>query len=167
MPYESEAGAMLSFVRTPGAEMRPVALLAAAFALTSACAADASAQSYPVRPVRVIVPLAPGGGNDTLARFMAKPLSEALGQQHRGQRPAAVRATGVQGQGGPERLLGRLQPSRDLVGAAQVVMMLRRRRVRHPRRLGIPVAKFNLRTRPLARPCVPRETPRRGEASDR
>ena len=81
MPYESEAGAMLSFVRTPSAEMRPVALLAAAFALTSACAADASAQSYPVRPVRVIVPLAPGGGNDTLARFMAKPLSEALGQQ--------------------------------------------------------------------------------------
>jgi tripartite-type tricarboxylate transporter receptor subunit TctC len=81
MPYESEAGAVLSSVRTPGSEMRPVVLLAAAFALNSACAADASAQSYPVRPVRVIVPLAPGGGNDTLARFMAKPLSEALGQQ--------------------------------------------------------------------------------------
>jgi tripartite-type tricarboxylate transporter receptor subunit TctC len=39
-----------------------------------------AAQSYPVRPVRVIVGLAPGGGTDTITRVMAQKLSEMLGQ---------------------------------------------------------------------------------------
>ena len=43
-------------------------------------AAGAAAQSYPVRPVRVIVGLAPGGGTDTITRVMAQRLSELLGQ---------------------------------------------------------------------------------------
>jgi tripartite-type tricarboxylate transporter receptor subunit TctC len=43
-------------------------------------AADVSAQSYPVRPVRVIVGLAPGGGTDTITRVMTQKLSELLGQ---------------------------------------------------------------------------------------
>ena len=42
--------------------------------------AHAQAQGYPVKPVRLIVPLAPGGGNDTLARYMGKYLTESLGQ---------------------------------------------------------------------------------------
>jgi len=40
----------------------------------------AVAQPYPARPVRVIVPLAPGGGSDYTARFIGARLSERLGQ---------------------------------------------------------------------------------------
>ena len=40
----------------------------------------ARAQSYPTRPVRVLVPLAPGGSMDTIARALSQKLSEAMGQ---------------------------------------------------------------------------------------
>ena len=39
------------------------------------------AQSYPVRPVRVIVPVAAGGANDTATRLVMQKLSASLGQQ--------------------------------------------------------------------------------------
>jgi tripartite-type tricarboxylate transporter receptor subunit TctC len=42
---------------------------------------SASAQSYPARTVRVIVPVAAGGANDVTARLMGQWLSERLGQQ--------------------------------------------------------------------------------------
>jgi tripartite-type tricarboxylate transporter receptor subunit TctC len=38
------------------------------------------AQNYPSRPLRVLVPLAPGGGMDTVTRALAQSLSESLGQ---------------------------------------------------------------------------------------
>jgi len=40
-----------------------------------------AAQTFPHRPIRLVVPLAPGGTNDTLARFISDRLAERLGQQ--------------------------------------------------------------------------------------
>jgi tripartite-type tricarboxylate transporter receptor subunit TctC len=56
----------------------PAALaLAASIGLVS----QACAQAFPSRPIRLVVPLAPGGTNDTLARNISDRLGERLGQQ--------------------------------------------------------------------------------------
>ena len=52
-------------------------LSAVLFAFT----ATAISQSYPNRPIRFIVPYAPGGSTDTLARAIGQKLAESLGQQ--------------------------------------------------------------------------------------
>ena len=44
-------------------------------------AAPAAAQEYPVKPIRMIVPFAPGGPNDVLGRIVALKVSEQIGQQ--------------------------------------------------------------------------------------
>jgi tripartite-type tricarboxylate transporter receptor subunit TctC len=55
--------------------------LAAAAAALPVVSRIAWAQTYPSRPVRIIVGFAPGGGTDVVARLIAQELSERLGQQ--------------------------------------------------------------------------------------
>jgi tripartite-type tricarboxylate transporter receptor subunit TctC len=55
--------------------------LAAGAAALPLISRDAIAQTYPTRPVRLIVPTAAGSGNDLVARIMAEWLAERLGQQ--------------------------------------------------------------------------------------
>ncbi len=60
-------------------------------------AIPAAAQQYPSRPVRVIVPLTPGGGVDTIARIVSEHLSTALGQRYVvDNRPGAGGSIGVE-----------------------------------------------------------------------
>ena len=44
-------------------------------------ASPALTQDYPTKPIRLVIPYPPGGGNDTLGRLVAQRLSTALGQQ--------------------------------------------------------------------------------------
>jgi tripartite-type tricarboxylate transporter receptor subunit TctC len=59
--------------------MQTMGLVLAAATLI-ASAASASAEDYPTRPIHVIVPFAPGGGSDFIARFMGVRLGELLGK---------------------------------------------------------------------------------------
>ena len=50
-------------------------------AIACADAGIASAQTYPAKPIRIIVPFAPGGATDILARLIAQTLTDSLKQQ--------------------------------------------------------------------------------------
>jgi tripartite-type tricarboxylate transporter receptor subunit TctC len=60
--------------------MKERALLAALFLATLAGTLPACAQEYPRKAIRLIVPFAPGGGNDTVARAIAHSAGASLGQ---------------------------------------------------------------------------------------
>jgi tripartite-type tricarboxylate transporter receptor subunit TctC len=61
-------------------EMKSKYRLVTAFA-AAVFAVTASAQSFPTKPVRVVVPFGPGGVADIVARTVAPKISEGLGQQ--------------------------------------------------------------------------------------
>src|SRR4029079_15230403 len=56
-------------------------MIAAVAGLAVQPAASAADADYPVRPITLIVPQAPGGGNDVIARILAETMSRTLGQQ--------------------------------------------------------------------------------------
>src|SRR5438552_16069337 len=59
--------------------LRGIAKLCAGFAVVLICA-TATAQDYPSRPVKLLVPFAAGGPADVYARFLAQRLQESTGQ---------------------------------------------------------------------------------------
>jgi tripartite-type tricarboxylate transporter receptor subunit TctC len=56
-------------------------IAAGLLAVLAACPAAGLAQSYPTKPVRLIVPFPPGGGVDFIGRIVGQKLAERLGQQ--------------------------------------------------------------------------------------
>jgi tripartite-type tricarboxylate transporter receptor subunit TctC len=63
----------MSFATTATAATLTLVMLASAVAT--------HAQSYPAKPIRYVIPFAPGGGQDLVGRALAPRLSDALGQQ--------------------------------------------------------------------------------------
>jgi len=66
--------------RHDGAKFTAIWALASLLAAFALVPATGSAQAWPVKTVRIVVPFAPGGASDTLGRIVANKLGESLGQ---------------------------------------------------------------------------------------
>jgi tripartite-type tricarboxylate transporter receptor subunit TctC len=72
---------MISFVPRATSMMQALTRYSlAALAAVAASAACAEAQTYPTRPVTFVVPFAPGGGTEYLARLLGQRLEQRLGK---------------------------------------------------------------------------------------
>src|SRR4051794_32449057 len=85
IPKRSKASERVPCVTPPaphwqcrGAPRRLCSRLAMTIVLTQAAVASFAQTDYPVKPVRVIVGQAPGGGNDIQTRLFAQKLTESL-----------------------------------------------------------------------------------------
>src|SRR5215470_11860780 len=76
----SQAAREETLYRPIEANMRKLIFAAAALTTILGGMGDAVAQTYPLRPVMMIVPLATGGSTDTIARIMAEGMRSVLGQ---------------------------------------------------------------------------------------
>jgi tripartite-type tricarboxylate transporter receptor subunit TctC len=63
------------------AARRASGAIGAALASALLCGSPAAAESWPTRPLTMVVPFAPGGGTDVLGRIVGRRLSEILAQQ--------------------------------------------------------------------------------------
>ena len=59
---------------------RAALLIGAALATTAAMSSAWAQNDFPVKPIRIVVPYPAGGTTDQLARAIAQPLQEQLGQ---------------------------------------------------------------------------------------
>src|SRR6266508_4495483 len=76
---------MVRFASRGGARLRALpgisaGILSAVLAALPLPAASQTADSFPTRPIKILVPYAPGGATDIIARIVAAKLTESLGQ---------------------------------------------------------------------------------------